>query len=371
MVTLTYTVENIARLVLYNEKKVDQGQAQCLMAGNMPLAAEDLSLNQKKQYLTNRCSLNANIRLPVLHAILGFHPLDSWLSGDQFQQIAARYMELIGFSQQPYLVYKHMDTFHPHLHVVSSNILPSSRQIYTHRLGYRFSFPAAKILEEEFGLIQAVKKWKEEKTSKPQIKQLEYGKQPVVKNLTQILRYLQQNYHFSDLMEWNALLRPFRIIALPGKYHSRKNGTLGLYYFLLDQDHQIVSKGIPEGKLSISTAQEICKKFADTSLDIPFKSYLRTVLYPLKHSQNKSIEKQLAALRGQGIELIEISLTKKAPGELIVIDHQMKYAISEGRLGLDFQISDYLQQSKQTVSKIVTENTLSNVSKRNLKMSSS
>jgi hypothetical protein len=36
--------------------------------------------------------------------------------------IAENYMEKIGFSAQPYLVYQHLDVGHPHVHLVTTNI---------------------------------------------------------------------------------------------------------------------------------------------------------------------------------------------------------------------------------------------------------
>ena len=51
------------------------------------------------------------------------------------QEIAKDYMERIGFSCQPCLIYKHEDANHPHLHIVTTNIKADGERISLHNLG--------------------------------------------------------------------------------------------------------------------------------------------------------------------------------------------------------------------------------------------
>jgi uncharacterized protein YijF (DUF1287 family) len=44
-------------------------------------------------------------------------------------------MEKIGFGEQPYLIYKHEDAGHPHIHIVSTTIKADGSRINTHNIG--------------------------------------------------------------------------------------------------------------------------------------------------------------------------------------------------------------------------------------------
>jgi len=40
--------------------------------------------------------------------------------------IATGFMERIGFAEQPWLTYRHVDAAHPHMHIVTTNIQPDA-----------------------------------------------------------------------------------------------------------------------------------------------------------------------------------------------------------------------------------------------------
>ncbi|GGE24191.1 relaxase/mobilization nuclease domain-containing protein [Sphingobacterium cellulitidis] len=339
MVALTYDVASVSRIIAYHEKKVASGIAECLMAGNMPLSSKDLSIQQKTSYMVNRCTLNANIKLPCLHSILGFHPLDGRLSNSQFRLIAECYMELIGFGLQPFLVYRHSDTYHPHMHIVSTNIRSDGSQIYTHRLGQRLSIPAAKKLEADFDLVPAQENLLGENERPTPIRELIQAAQPLNKSLRDILLYLQRTYSFSDLQEWNALLKPFNILALRPKAHTNDQKK-GLIYYLTDKSYRTVSKGIPQANLSPDLGQFPLSFFHVAQREKTSITRLRTVIQQKKMSSSNQgwDAKQLLF---QGIELIQLPGKGKASSETVVIDHMLYCAIHERKLGLGFDINSF------------------------------
>lgn len=51
------------------------------------------------------------------------------------QEIVKDYMERIGFSGQPCLIYKDEDANHQHLHIVTTNIKADGEHISLHNLG--------------------------------------------------------------------------------------------------------------------------------------------------------------------------------------------------------------------------------------------
>ena len=56
-----------------------------------------------------------------MHISLNFDASDK-LSQNELKEIADKYVKEIGFGEQPYLVYQHHDSGHPHIHIVTTNI---------------------------------------------------------------------------------------------------------------------------------------------------------------------------------------------------------------------------------------------------------
>ncbi|WP_370583478.1 relaxase/mobilization nuclease domain-containing protein [Pedobacter sp. ASV12] len=55
------------------------------------------------------------------HISLNFEASEK-IDNTKMQQIAIAYMELIGFGDQPYLVYRHNDIAHQHTHIATTSI---------------------------------------------------------------------------------------------------------------------------------------------------------------------------------------------------------------------------------------------------------
>src|SRR5438874_861796 len=121
MVAVSKTGSSIHRILNYNEQKVKQGAAECIAAVNYPKDVGDLTLNNKLNRFLKQAALNENVTRNSVHISLNFDPSES-LSNDQLKDIADTYMLKIGFSEQPYLVYQHHDSMHPHIHIVSIKV---------------------------------------------------------------------------------------------------------------------------------------------------------------------------------------------------------------------------------------------------------
>ena len=61
---------------------------------------------------------NKNTESPVLHISLNPDPSDK-VSDEQFNSMAKKYMEHLGYVQQPFVVFKHEDIERVHIHIVS------------------------------------------------------------------------------------------------------------------------------------------------------------------------------------------------------------------------------------------------------------
>jgi len=85
-----------------------------------------------------------------LHASLNL-PRGEDLSDRDFFELSKKYMEHMGYGEQPYVVIRHHDTKHEHVHIVSSTIKEDCLQVNLSN-DIRRSIATQKYLEKEFGL---------------------------------------------------------------------------------------------------------------------------------------------------------------------------------------------------------------------------
>lgn len=70
-----------------------------------------------------QASMRPNIKKPVCHTILSFLAEDGErLDDDKMTEIAQEYLKQMGHSDTQYLIVRHMDREHPHLHICINRI---------------------------------------------------------------------------------------------------------------------------------------------------------------------------------------------------------------------------------------------------------
>ncbi len=244
MVAKIVTGKSIRGLLNYNERKVSAGKAELIMASRFAGEASQLGFNQKLYRFGHLTDLNSHVKTNSLHIMLNF---DIKENPDhlKLQQIAAAYMEKVGFGEQPYLVYKHEDAAHPHIHIITTNIREDGSRINLHDIGKRLSEPARKELEKEFGLVKAEGKDLKEATAiKPVgVQKAEYGKTPTKRAITNVVTAVTRDYTYTSLTELNSVLKQFNVMADRGKEETQMFQKKGLIYSILDEKGNKI--GIP------------------------------------------------------------------------------------------------------------------------------
>ena len=249
----------------YNENKVDKGKAVCLAASGYLREAGELTFYQKLEGLERFNLLNDRATIKTLHVSLNFDPCEK-LSNERLLQIASCYMEKIGFGEQPYLVYRHQDAGHPHIHIVSTTIKHDGSRINTHNIGRHASEKARKEIELQFGLkkAEALQK-KSEATLKPvAVQKAVYGNTETKRAIAGIVAAIFQLYRFTSLPEYNAALRQFNVVADRGKEGGRIYRNGGLVYRLLDESGNKVGVPIKASSIPCSpTLKALEQKFSE------------------------------------------------------------------------------------------------------------
>ena len=244
MVARITTGKSIRGMLYYNENKVADAEAALILSSGFAGDTSGMNVNQKLRRFQHLTQMRPSVKTNAVHISLNFHSSEK-LSNDHLQKIAGSYMEKIGFGDQPFLVYRHDDSAHLHLHIVTTNITADRKRIYTHDIGRTLSEPARKAIEQEFNLVRAEsKQFKKEagiKAADPE--QARYGQLPTKRAISNVLTAVTRDYQFTSLAEYNAILKCFNVVALRGAEHTAMYEKKGLMYSLLNAKGEAI--GVP------------------------------------------------------------------------------------------------------------------------------
>jgi Relaxase/Mobilisation nuclease domain len=328
--------KSIEAALNYNEKKVQKGAAECLHAGNYLSEAKNMNFYQKLNGFEMLNNLNSRATTKTIHISLNFDPSEK-LSNNKLIEIANVYMEKVGFGQQPFLVYKHEDAGHPHIHIVSTTIQADGSRINTHNIGRNQSEKARKEIEQQYGLIKAER---QQQLMKPGIKPVDaqkavYGKSETKRSISNVVGAVFSQYKFTSLPEFNAALKQFNVVADRGKEEGRIYKNRGLVYRILDADGNKV--GVPIKASSIGCKpilDNLEKKFtANEVAKEPLKQRTKNAIDDCLQTSLGSMKHLVAALQQKQIYTV---LRQNAEGRLYgitFVDNQNKVVFNGSDLG--------------------------------------
>ncbi|MBK0379208.1 relaxase/mobilization nuclease domain-containing protein [Mucilaginibacter segetis] len=318
----------------YNEHKVKQGRAELIEAAGYLKDSRNLSFYEKLLRLTDLAARNERTKTNTVHISLNF-PNGENLPVETLKSITQDYMQGIGFGNQPYLVYRHQDAGHPHIHIVTTNIKKNGERISLHYLGQNQSEKARKAIEIKYKLVKA----EEQQKQKPALKAepADYGKQETKRAITNVVNQVIRTYKFTSIPELNAVLRPYHIEADPGSRDSRIYAKGGLVYWVTDKQGN--KAGVPVkassiyGKPTLKTLEE--KFRLNETLRKPLKDKLKiTLVKALQNATDRaSFEKALEA------DNIEVLFRRSEDGRIYgatFIDHYNKAVFKGSDLGKEF-----------------------------------
>lgn len=244
MVAKIISGKRIKGILHYNENKVVQGHAQLIMASGFAGEIDQMNFDSKVKRFEKLTMLSDKVKTNALHISLNFDASEK-LDNVKMQAIAASYMDKIGFGDQPFLIYRHTDAAHSHVHIVTTNMQANGERIDIHRIGMLKSEPARKQIEQEFNLVKAQSKtFKQQAAIKPaDITKAQYGHIPTKRAISNIVSAVMSQYKFTSLAEFNAVLRQFNVQANRGGEDTLMYQKKGLVYSLLDKNGKPI--GIP------------------------------------------------------------------------------------------------------------------------------
>ncbi len=336
MVAKIKSGKSLIGAINYNENKVKQGKAELINAVGYIKDPANLRFFDKLFRLTDLAERNERTKTNTVHLSLNFANGED-LPDDKLNTIAVEYMNGIGFENQPYLVYRHFDAGHPHVHIVTTNIKSDGYRISLHYLGQNESEKARKAIEIKYGLVKAEEQQKQKPELKSQISAAEYGKAETKRTITNILSYALRAYKFTSIPELNAVLQGYNIQAVRGSKGSRMFAHQGLVYWITDKQGN--KTGVPVKASTIygdPTLKTLEEKFRlSETLRKPFREKLKgQITRALQDS--KDLRSFQLALKAENIGVI---FRRNESGRIYgvtFIDHQSKTVFNGSDLGKEF-----------------------------------
>ncbi|MDB5112434.1 MAG: Relaxase, partial [Mucilaginibacter sp.] len=279
---------------------------------------------------------------------------------EELQQITLSYMESIGFGDQPYLVYKHNDAAHTHVHIATINIKSDGNRIDTHGIGWKLSEPTRIELEKEFDLVEAKgRKSSNTLNIKPaNIEKAIYGKTPTKRAITNIVNAVIGVYKFTSLAEFNAILKQFNVTAHRGCENTVMREKGGLIYSLInDKGEQI---GIPikasaiYDKPTLAVLQAAFDKNIDKRMQYKelLKKAIETAFAPYSTITKNTF---LTELQKQNIHAVFRTNDKGYTYGITYIDNNNKTVFNGSDLGKAYSAKAILDRFRATDKRIKPE----------------
>jgi Relaxase/Mobilisation nuclease domain len=335
--------QSIIRVLQYHELKVTRGQAELLDAGNFIKDAHELSYKDKLYHFTRLISLNEYSRKPVWHVFLGFNLADK-VSNETMRSIARQYIEGMGFGGQPWLAYRHYDTLHDHVHLVSTTIQHDGKRIRLSLAGLKYSRELTHSLERRHGLDQGSAQ-AELLAQHKYLPKVKYGETSLYPTMNMVLETIVPHYNYTSLGELNAVLGLFNMKASRGRPDSQIYQRRGLVYYPLMSDGR---EGPAYIKASVfptqPTLDNLERRFAENQqAQVQHRRRLRSTIDYALAGGELSFSAFQEAMAGEKINLV---LQKDAGGGQTMwwVDHHTKTVFEGAALGAKYTTAGILQR---------------------------
>ena len=314
----------------YNGEKMNKEQGRVLGANKIILPADgQIDIARMVENFNAFMPKTGKTKKPVLHISLNPHP-DDRLSEQQYEILAREYLDKLGFGEQPYIIYKHMDIDRHHIHIVTVNVNEQGKRLNQDFL-YRRSKKITTELEEKYNLHKAQR---EKITPDTPIKKLDPAGD-IKRQVANTVKMVGMRYRFQTIGEYNAILSLYNVRCeqTDGRVNGREYH--GLVYFATDDDGKTIAtpfKASRLGKFASRTAIDGRFERAKDKIDVaPTK---REVADVLANAADKS--DFVARLKAQNIDVVFRYTDEGRIYGVTFIDHGTMTVLNGSQLGKAF-----------------------------------
>lgn len=214
----------------YNQTKIDEGEGHVLCSNKMTEREDGkFNIHSCMEDFNRQLPQDIKTEKPILHISLNPHP-DDILTDKQLTAIAEEYMQKMGYGNQPYMVYKHMDIQRHHIHIVSLQVDETGRKIADSNNFFK-SKNITRELEQKYGLHPAEKK---KQAQVFDFKKVNPDTGNIKTQIANVIKPLASRYRFQSFNEYRALLSLYNISVAEVKGEARGKPYNGLVYSATD-----------------------------------------------------------------------------------------------------------------------------------------
>ena len=186
-------------------------------------------------------ALRPNLTKAVCHVSISLSP-DEKLTDDQWKDVAGKYLEGMGFKDSQYVVTKHTDTEHPHIHILANRVSMKGEVVSDSR-DYQRQEAIMRRLERVYGLKEVTPSREAERRAptKGEIECAVRTSKPSAKMA--LHKFVDKALHNQpDYMEFTRRLEKFGVEVLPNVASTGR--ISGISY----RHNDIIMKGSDLGK---------------------------------------------------------------------------------------------------------------------------
>ena len=348
MIAKISATENLGGALGYNFKKVEKGEASILLAhGLYQNKEEHYTMAEVFADMQALIPENCRTKKTVFHCSLNPHP-DEKLSAERLVQIAKEYMEALGYSKQPYIVFKHNDIAREHIHIVSLRVDSKGRKINDKYEGRR-SKKITDALEKKYNLIPSSKVSEKPTTETPKVDVMQGNIKEQVANT---VRSAMKHYSFCSLGELNAILSRYNLAVEEVKTEYRGKQYDGLVYVPTDDKGNKVSTPIHASDIGRGMGYTAVQNNMLKSKQIvkPLIPTVRRKVLEVMRTSPQTEERLRQRLEEQGLRVI---IRKNEGGRIYgitFIDDEKGIALNGSRLGKGYaanKFNEYFSNSEK------------------------
>lgn len=271
---------------------------------------------------------------PMVHISLNPHP-DDHPTDAELTQIAREYMEKMGFSDMPFLIFKHEDIERHHVHIVALRVKTDGTCISDRNNFYR-SKDICRELEKKYNLRPSER---EKISPDTPIRKIDISGD-IKRQVANTVKMVGMRYKFQTLGEFNAILSLYNVRAeqTDGRVNGREYH--GLVYFATDDSGNVVAspfKASRLGKFASRTA--IDNRFVRAKDRIDVNPTRTVVADALAQSTNK--EDFIARLKAAKIDVLFRYTEEGRIYGVTFIDHNTMTVLNGSRLGKDYSANSF------------------------------
>ncbi len=335
--------KSVYGVLKYNGLKAEDGKAEILLQNNMLESPDNrfdigLCMRSFAPYLF----ANRRTEKPVIHISLNPDPKDR-VTDRELSEMAQRYMQEMGYGNQPYIVFKHADIDRQHLHIVSVRVDENGKKIKSD-FENRRSMEVCRRLEQEYGLHVA---GKEERTDTPELKKLDYPRGDVKRQVGNIVKYLFENYRFQSFGEFRTLLELFNVTVEEVKGAVYGRPYHGLLYVATDDNGKRIGTPLKSSLFGKSVGYEALEERFKESAQLAKEERIREKLYLVLKQvmpQARNREDFTEQLKAKGIGVV---FRRNESGRIYgvtFIDHGRRTVLKGSRLGKEFSANVFQER---------------------------